>query len=342
MCKETGMQLFSYQPIEAVRERIIYLQKFARSILVEGEDFYKIPGYAKEVLGKSGAEKLNLSWSKPLTPRYPHNKITTRYLPGEHIEYTIVCELYSGDTIIGEGMGCCSTMETKYRYRKAERKCPECGSAVMRGKKEYGGGWLCWQKKGGCGAKFDDNDPVIVSQPEGRIENTDTADLWNTCLKMACKRAYVAATLSVNALSHMFTQDVEEDEETEVKNTAKETEIKIKETKSEINGFLSARKHKKETVDEKPAAPTHAEAAEKPAVDIKTIEAILLIKKTLNVADDVFNGWLMRDYGKEEANKLCQADAEKVLGIMQGRLKKKIIEEKEAENGNTERSEDSD
>lgn len=35
-------------------------------------------------------------------------------------------------------------------------KCPDCGEtkAVIKGKAEYGGGYLCFKKKGGCGAKW--------------------------------------------------------------------------------------------------------------------------------------------------------------------------------------------
>jgi hypothetical protein len=38
----------------------------------------------------------------------------------------------------------------------AENVCPNCGEtkAVIKGKAEYGGGWLCFLKKGGCGAKW--------------------------------------------------------------------------------------------------------------------------------------------------------------------------------------------
>jgi len=33
--------------------------------------------------------------------------------------------------------------------------CPECGqNSIIKGKKEYGGGYVCFSKKGGCGAKF--------------------------------------------------------------------------------------------------------------------------------------------------------------------------------------------
>jgi len=46
-------------------------------------------------------------------------------------------------------------------------KCPACGAqAVIKGKAEYGGGWLCWKKRGGCGEKFADTDPRFP-QPEG-------------------------------------------------------------------------------------------------------------------------------------------------------------------------------
>lgn len=41
--------------------------------------------------------------------------------------------------------------------RAAMRKCPVCGKeAVIKGKDEYGGGYLCWAKQGGCGATWED------------------------------------------------------------------------------------------------------------------------------------------------------------------------------------------
>ena len=37
--------------------------------------------------------------------------------------------------------------------------CPECGKpAIIKGKPEYGGGWLCYKKKDGCGAKWSDKE----------------------------------------------------------------------------------------------------------------------------------------------------------------------------------------
>lgn len=39
--------------------------------------------------------------------------------------------------------------------------CPECGKskAVIKGKEEYGGGWLCFKKKGGCGYAWQTDAP---------------------------------------------------------------------------------------------------------------------------------------------------------------------------------------
>lgn len=47
--------------------------------------------------------------------------------------------------------------------------CPKCGktSSVIKGKEEYGGGWLCFKKKEGCGHKWqDDPKPATDEQRE--------------------------------------------------------------------------------------------------------------------------------------------------------------------------------
>lgn len=42
--------------------------------------------------------------------------------------------------------------------REQKPACPQCNSVthVIKGKEEYGGGWLCWKSKGGCGHKWQD------------------------------------------------------------------------------------------------------------------------------------------------------------------------------------------
>jgi len=194
---------------EAVTEQIALIQRVMREAMREGEHYGTVPGCGpKPTLLKPGAEKLSLTFR--FAPRYTVHR---HDLPGGHREYEVLCELVHVPTgrFAGQGLGLCSTMESKYRYRKASRRCPACGAeAIVKGRAEYGGGWLCFKKKNGCGAKYADGDEAIESQPEGRVENEDLADTYNTVLKIAKKRAHVDAILTATAASDLFTQDVED------------------------------------------------------------------------------------------------------------------------------------
>ncbi len=184
---------------------------FVKDQMVEGVDFGTIPGTNKPTLLKAGAEKL--CWLFGLTidePSLDRKEEWDREPP--LFAYLATQRLVDRRTgkVIATGVGACNSMESKYRYRAGGRSCPECGSeSVIKGKEEYGGGWLCWKKKGGCGSKFDDGDGRIAAQAE-RAENPDTADVQNTILKMAAKRALVDATLKAVRGSGVFTQDIED------------------------------------------------------------------------------------------------------------------------------------
>lgn len=195
--------------IERVVGQVKLIQQVVGAVMKDGEHYGKIPGCGpKPTLLKPGAEKLSVTFR--LVPEY---KIDKTELPNAHREYEVVCLLTHAPTgtFFGTGVGSCSTMETKYRYRKAEQKCPKCGEpAVIRGKKEYGGGWLCFKNKGGCGAKFKDGDASIENQEMGRVEHDNPADYYNTVMKMAKKRAHVDAILTATAASDIFIQDVED------------------------------------------------------------------------------------------------------------------------------------
>ena len=167
-----------------------------------------IPGCGKKPsLLKPGAEVLCSVFG--LHPKYQKEIIN---LERGHREYVITCDLYNhNEMFLGSGLGSCSTMESKYRWRNASRVCPQCGNeAIIKGKEEYGGGWLCYKNKGGCGAKFKESDPAIVDQITGKVENEDPSDQYNTCLKMAAKRAQVAVVITVTGVSDRFTQDMED------------------------------------------------------------------------------------------------------------------------------------
>jgi metal-sulfur cluster biosynthetic enzyme len=200
-------------PMELTAKQVMgqvqLIQEVMASSMKNGEHYGVIPGCGtKPALLKAGAEKLSLTFR--LAPSYIIERLD---LPNGHREYIITCELRHIETgkLLGAGVGSCSTMESKYRWRSANRKCPECGKeTIIKGKADFGGGWLCFGKKGGCGAKWKDGDAVIESQEMGRIENADIADQYNTVLKMGKKRAQVDATLTALAASDIFTQDIEE------------------------------------------------------------------------------------------------------------------------------------
>jgi len=197
----------------ATMETTKAVRTFVQNEMKDGLDFGLIPGVAKKCLYKPGAEKVNLLFN--CWPRHQIERIPVEFGGPSvgHMEVVVKTELISRatDEVIGEGSGSCSTMEGRYRYRKAGLVCPSCGQeSVIRGKTEYGGGFICFAKKGGCGQKFRDNDAAITGQPQGQAENENVWDVRNTVLKMAVKRADVAAALSLGCLSEIFTQDVED------------------------------------------------------------------------------------------------------------------------------------
>ena len=190
---------------ESVKKQIKFIQKIMRDVMIEGHHYGTIPGTKKPTLYKAGAEMLCMTFR--LAPKY---EIKERDLPGGHREYSVVCSLTNiiSKEFQGEGVGMCSSMESKYRYRNALRVCPECGAdKIMAGRADYGGGWFCSKKTGGCGRKFKDGNPQIETQTAGKIENENPADTFNTILKMAKKRAYNDNVFAVTACSDIFTTE---------------------------------------------------------------------------------------------------------------------------------------
>ena len=194
---------------DVIQKQVNILQETMKQVMKKDIHYGVIPGCGvKPTLLKPGAEKICTTFR--LAPTYD---INVRELENGHREYEILCTLshIPSDQLIAQGVGLCSSMESKYRYRKAELVCPQCGhSSIIKGKEEYGGGWLCWTKKDGCGSKFQDGDSQIEDQPQGKVENEDISDSFNTILKMAKKRAHVDAVLTATAASDIFTQDIEE------------------------------------------------------------------------------------------------------------------------------------
>lgn len=194
--------------VDAVIRQVNVIQDVMRGVMKVDEHYGTIPGTKKPSLYKPGAEKLSLVFR--LRPEY---EVRRSDLPGAHREYEVVCTLFHIPTgqSVGQGVGSATTMEGKYRYRKGELICPDCEQAtIIKGKTEFGGGWICYQKKGGCGKKWTDADNPFEGISVDKIEHDNPADYYNTILKMAKKRAHVDAILTATAASDIFTQDVED------------------------------------------------------------------------------------------------------------------------------------
>ncbi len=188
-----------------------------RELMTENVDYGCIPGTGdKPTLLKPGAEKLCNLYG--LIPEFKDDRTYGDGKVAPAIRVFVTCYLHAGaeGPVVGMGVGECNSWEKKYRWREGQRTCPECGlvGGIISGKEEYGGGWLCWKRKGGCGAKFAKEDPRITEQQVGQVENSDPFDLCNTIVKMAAKRAYIDAALRTTATSGLFTQDVEDLAET--------------------------------------------------------------------------------------------------------------------------------
>jgi hypothetical protein len=136
-----------------VREQINHIQELMKSCMKRGTHYDTIPGCGnKPTLLQPGAQQLALmfQWATSYGVKQTDHEDGAR-------EYQVTCLLTSRNSggIIGEGVGCCSTMERKYH-----RQVP--------------------------------------------------ADVYNTVLKMAKKRAFVDATLNASGASDIFTQDIED------------------------------------------------------------------------------------------------------------------------------------
>jgi len=206
---ERGLAVQEERSVAEVKAQVSKIQSLMTDLMHEGEHYgASFPGDTKKNLLKPGADKLCFIFR--LSPEFEVKQID---LPKEHREVQVKTTLrnLATDQIVGQGLGSCSTMESKYRWRNEARKCPACGrESIIKGKAEYGGGWVCFKKKDGCGAKFNDGDPTIESQQVGKVENPDIADVYNTVLKIAKKRSYVDATITATAASDIFTQDAED------------------------------------------------------------------------------------------------------------------------------------
>jgi len=198
--------------LTATTKQLSLLEAFVSNVLRKDEDYGVIPGTrGKSTLLKPGATNIISAYNCHSEPQDPPHEILD--LEKGFIFYRVHVDVVHNETglVRARGFGSCSSYEEKYRYRQLDRLCPSCKKpAIIKGKEEFGGGWLCYRKRDGCGAKFEDGDLTIEDQPVGRVVNEDPMEQANTILKMAVKRAEVDAALRLPGVARFFTQDIED------------------------------------------------------------------------------------------------------------------------------------
>jgi hypothetical protein len=170
-----------------VVQQAMAIQEVMRAVMKENVHYGVIPGTDKPTLYKAGAEKLCLTFH--IADRYVVEDLSNS---ADAIRYRVTCIGTHQQTGVemGQGIGEAQTGEEKYRWRKAVCKEEFEATPVALRRTKYG------KKSGGF---------YTVDQVR-----TEPADMANTVLKMAAKRAKMAMVLNVLAASDAFTQDLED------------------------------------------------------------------------------------------------------------------------------------
>lgn len=184
----TAMNILDDMDMDIVTGTLNKISKFqgiVNKTLKKDQDYGVITGTSKPTLLKPGAEKILMLLG--LTSEYDIIEKVEDYEKGI-FAYTIKCTLLKNGLKITEGVGSCNSKEDKYRYRwvKEPELPPDTYKDDLK-TKDNGYGKILY-----------------------RIENDEIYSQANTILKMAKKRAQIDATLTVGALSQIFTQDIED------------------------------------------------------------------------------------------------------------------------------------
>jgi hypothetical protein len=212
---ENQLAVYETVPLSAqqIQSQVNLIQEVMKAVMKDGEHYGKIPGCGdKPSLLKPGAEKLMFTFRLVADPEVEVFDLYHPTVQG-HREYRAKVKISSMNGMyMGGGIGSCSTMESKYRFRGGEKIFTD-----QPVPKEYwnlkNAGKMDEAKQliGGDGYGIGkDNGKWFICEIGEKQEHDNPADFYNTCGKMAKKRALVDAVLTVTAASDIFTQDIEE------------------------------------------------------------------------------------------------------------------------------------
>ena len=185
-------QQLSWWSPDQVKQRINHVQRIYRDLMKRETHYGTVPGAKKDSLWKAGSEILLSTFRISIDP------MVEDLSKGDEFRFRVKCMAYDPrGEFIGAGVGECSSEESKYKWRRAV--CSEEFSQYEQMGEEMAR--IKWAKP---------KEGKAYSMMQVR---QDQADVANTVLKMAKKRAQIDVTLTVTACSDIFTQDLDEDAE---------------------------------------------------------------------------------------------------------------------------------
>ncbi len=299
-------------PVAEAKARLAELREFVKEVMVENIHYGPpFPGSDKLVLYKAGGELLMEVYGYAVDVSIA-NKIEqwTAAEGGPFFHYQVEARIYSkrSGNFVGRGIGSCNSRENRYRWRTGQRLCPACGSeSIIKGREEYGGGWLCFAKKGGCGAKFKGNAAEITDQQVGKVPNDDVETLVNTILKIAKKRAYLDGAITVTQSSGLFAIEDDSDDADE------ESQPRQRAGAQASKGQASRQQAKKD------APPTQSKGEEKPPDDAHPNKVVVRDKVywTAGIsAEKLLRCWdLSRQLDKTFGKNTAKDSMREVIGV---------------------------
>lgn len=189
MSGETAVMISEkkYLSADDVRQQVGLIRSVLESVMKKDIHYGTIPGTPKPTLYKPGAEKILMTFR--LVADSPSiEDLSTE----DSVRYRVTQRILDRQgNLIGSASGECSSDEEKYKWRR-----PVCDQEYAE---------TAENRRGEKWVKGRDGKPVKIK----RIR-TNPADVANTILKMAVKRALVAATLVCTAASDVFDQDIED------------------------------------------------------------------------------------------------------------------------------------
>jgi hypothetical protein len=277
-------------PVADVVARVRRIQEIMNTVMIgpdaktgrDGIHYGVIPGTLKPTLYQPGAELLCTTFR--IAPRPAVEDLSTR----DGVRYRVImrAEHQTTGEMLGEGVGECSSDETKYRWCRpvCDQEWQETPVDQRREKWMHGKNNTTYKAKQVC---------------------TSPADIANTILKMAYKRALISMTRVVLACSDIFAQDLEDLPEEVRDAVIGETSPAIREVQRKGDA------PKAETKAPPPATTGGARISEPQR------KRFYALAKSAGWKDDELKAWLHATYGLDHTTDIPVSQYDHIIAAVQ-------------------------